>query len=260
MNIRRIWAVTCRHLWQTSGDAPRAIGMFYWPLIELMLMGYMGVWVDSSADKAVAFAVVAAVTGWSLIVRSAIEVAWNLLEELWAHNLVNMFASPLSINEWIASASLYILFSSGALFSFLWITSFFLFGYNILSVGWLLIPLICNYYLTGLCIGLLAASVLIQHGVRMVSYIFMISWLFAPLSGVYYSLEVLPVWIQYIAHALPSYYSIDVLKTIVMTGEIIYWKMASACVLNLIYVPFAIWFFKRMFERSRSEGLARLTG
>jgi hypothetical protein len=45
-----------------------------------------------------------------------------------------------------------------------------------------------------------------------------------------------------------------------MTGEIVYWKLAMASLLNIIYVPLAIWFLSFMFERSRSEGLARLTG
>lgn len=259
INLRRVWAVTNRHLRQVIKDAPRLTGMFYWSFIELVIVGYMGIWVDNSADNRVALAVIAAAIGWSLVVRSSIEVAWNLLEELWAHNLVNMFAAPLTALEWIASAAVYIVISFSCLMVFLWGSTLLLFNYNILSVGWILVPLLCNYYLSGLAIGLLTASLLIYYGIRMTSYVFMLSWLFAPLSGVYYSLAVLPVWVQYVAHMLPTYYSIDVLKKIVISGEIAYFNIAIAFVLNMFYVVLTMWLFNTMFERSKQEGLARLT-
>ena len=49
--------------------------------IELALIGFMGIWVDTSSDNFVAVSLIAAAVAWSLMVRSSLEVSWNLLEE-----------------------------------------------------------------------------------------------------------------------------------------------------------------------------------
>jgi len=258
MNMRRVWSITFRHLRQTIKDVPRLSMLFYWAFIELVLIGFMGKWVDASSSHLVSTSLIAAAVAWSLVVRASLEIPWNMLEELWAHNLVNLFASPLSVIEWMASAALYAGVSFLCLLLFLCGCAYSMFGYNFLSTGWILIPLLCNYYLSALCIGFLTAALLVRYGVRMTSYVFMISWVFAPLSGIYYSLSVLPIWAQYTAYMLPTYYGVDMLKTIVLTGETIYWKLGAACVLNVLYLVLACVLFKGMFEQSRQESLARL--
>ena len=259
MNMLRIWAITYRHLRQVIKDVPRLSMLFYWSLIELVLIGFMAIWTNGSSSSPVVFSLIAAAVAWSLIVRASLEIPWNLLEELWAHNLVNLFASPLTVTEWLASAALYAAIAFVSLLLFLWGLAYIIFGYNFLSVGLLLVPLLFNYYISALAIGFLTASLLIRYGLRVTSYVFMVSWMFAPLSGIYYSLSVLPVWAQYLAHLLPTYYGIDVLKTFVISGEIVYWKLAAAFTLNALYLVLTFGLFKWMFEKSRQEGLARLT-
>ncbi len=259
MNMIRVWAITYRHLRQVIKDVPRLSMLFYWSFIELVLIGFMAIWTNGSPSSPVVFSLIAAAVAWSLIVRSSLEIPWNLLEELWSHNLVNLFASPLTVTEWLASAALFSAISFTALLLFLWVLAYLIFSYNFFSVGWLLIPLLMNYYVSAVAIGFLTTALLIRYGLRVTSYVFMVSWMFAPLSGIYYSLSVLPVWVQYVAHLLPTYYGIDVLKTFVISGEVVYWKLAAAFALNAMYFVLTLVFFKWMFEKSRQEGLARLT-
>lgn len=258
VSISRAWAIVCRHLRQMMTDIPRLTTPFYWALIELLLIGFMGMWIDTSSNNLIALSLIAAAIGWSLIVRTCLEISWNMLEELWAHNLVNLFASPLTIGDWMLSAALFAAIISGALLMFLALCAYMLFGYNFFSVGWMLIPLLCNYYLSGLAMGFLTTSLLIYAGVRVTSYVFMISWLFAPLSGLYYNIDVMPTLVQYVAHLLPTYYGIDVLKTLVLTGNIIYWKLGMTFALNSVYLIATSMLFKHMFEKSKNQGLARL--
>ena len=259
MNMRCVWAITYRHLRQVIKDVPRLSMLFYWSFIELVLIGFMAIWTNGSSSSPVVFSLIAAAIAWSFIVRSSLEISWNLLEELWAHNLVNLFASPLTVAEWMASAALYAAIAFVSLVLFLWGLAYITFGYNFLSVGLMLVPFLFNYYISALAIGFLTASLLIRYGLRVTSYVFMVSWMFAPLSGIYYSLSVLPVWAQYVAYLLPTYYGIDVLKTFVISGEVVYWKLIAAFVLNALYLALTLGLFKWMFEKSRQEGLARLT-
>ena len=86
----------------------------------------------------------------------------------------------------------------------------------------------------------------------------MISWMFAPLSGIYYSLTVLPVWAQHIAHLLPTYYGVDLLKGLALSGTISYERLAITFALNGLYLVLTAVLFKWAFEQSRKEGLGRL--
>ena len=258
MNLSRAWAITTGHLSQIVQDTPRLTAPFYWALIELVLVGFMASWIESSSGASVVHALVAAAIAWSIMVRVGIEIAWNLLIELWDNNLINLFTSPLSIIEWIVAAALYGIIAAALLFVFLCASAYLMFGYNFFSVGWLLIPLLINYYLSALVIGFLASSLPIYYGVRVTTYVFMLSWLFAPFSGLYYSLSVMPLWAQYIAHALPTYYGVDVLKTFVLTGHIAYWKLGMTFLLNGTYLIMTTVLFKQMFEKSKKQGLSRL--
>lgn len=259
MNIQRIWAIMYRHIRQTIKDVPRLSMLFYWSLIELLLVGFMGIWTQGSTTSVVALSLIAAAIGWSLIVRSCLEVSWNILEELWSHNLINLFASPLTIAEWMVSSALFSALSFMVLMLYLWVLAYAIFAYNVFSVGWLLVPLLLNYYMSAMAIGFLSSSLLIYYGIRATSYVFMVSWIFAPISGIYYGLSVLPVWVQYIAHILPTYYGIDVIKTYVVHGTIDYLSLGLTTVLNILYLVLTCILFKTCFEKSRSEGLTRLT-
>jgi len=259
MNMIRVWAITHSYVRQVIKDMTRLAQIFYWSFIELALIGFMAIWTKGSSSSSVVFSLMAAAIVWSLINRVSLEMPFNMLEELWAHNLLNLFVSPLTIAEWMVSSALYAAIVFVPLLFFLWGLAYSMFGYNFFSVGWMLVPLLFNYYISALVIGFLTAAILIRYGLRATSYVFMISWIFAPMSGIYYSLSVLPVWVQYVAHLLPTYYGIDVLKTFVVSGEIVYWKLAAAFAFNALYLVLTLVLFKWMFEKSRQEGLTRLT-
>src|SRR5438132_1377933 len=104
LSMQRIWAVVLRHLYIAFRDIHRLIWMFYWPMLDIILWGFTGIWIQSnSSAPAVAQSLLTALVFWQLVSRANFEISMSLMDELWSLNMVNMFASPLKAIEWVCA-------------------------------------------------------------------------------------------------------------------------------------------------------------
>jgi ABC-2 type transport system permease protein len=180
-----------------------------------------------------------------------------LLEEVWSHNLVNLFATPLSVWEWSVS-----LIALGILKNILILAVavgavWLLHQMNLFSVGWMMLPFLFSLLMSGWFIGFTASGVIIRYGQSVQS----VAWMFgsapAPFSAVFYPVEVLPHWAQAIAAPLPMTYVFEEMRQILRSGRPPVSDLEISFGLNLLYLALSVLFFGRMFEKSRERGLAR---
>lgn len=258
---QRVHAVMLRHILQIMRDYNRMITVFYWPFIDIVLIGYLAVYRYSleAHDIASTHLLLANIVLWQVVVRANFDVSLNLLEDIWAHNITNMFGSPLTLIEWMVASILF------AMSSFLVTLCFYtglvqmLFGFFLGSIGWYLLLPLLGLFVTGLALGLVSSAFLIYHGNRITSFIFMAGWIFAPLSGVYYDLKVFPDIVQKLAYCFPFAYFFDALRIFMKTGIFPMGTWFMGILLAIVYLVMGTIFFKYMFEKSRKFGLARLT-
>ena len=137
---------------------------------------------------------------WQVVWRANYEISVNLLEEFWNQNLVNLFATPLSVWEW--SVSLVALGLIKNLLTLLvgiggvWL----LYRLNIFEVGWMLLPFLFSLMMSGWFMGFTVAGadhLLRTHGSRASPG--SLGFALAPFSAVYYPVKVLPGWAQLIS-------------------------------------------------------------
>src|SRR3989344_1965033 len=90
------------HSWDRIADA------FYWPAMDILLWGLTSQYMVEQGGNLpiVAVILLSGLVYWQIVWRSQYEITTNLLEELWSHNLVNFFASPLKLGEWVAGVLL----------------------------------------------------------------------------------------------------------------------------------------------------------
>lgn len=260
MELYRVWAITLRHLRHIIHDFSRLTVIFYWPLEEIILWGYSGLWIasDQGGISYVGLSLLVSAVLWQITVRANYDISLNLLEEIWSYNMSNLFATPLKLSEWIAAVILLAMITLSIMIIFLSLVVWLLYTFSIVNLGFSLIPILFCLFISGLSIGFFAASLLIYWGVRIEALVWSIGWLFAPFSGIYYSLDVLPVWAQWVARSLPMSYVFDGLRVLIEKGTFPYQQIVTSLQLNILYFGLALLFFKIMFERSRREGLSRL--
>ncbi|MDG3007616.1 ABC transporter permease [Paludisphaera mucosa] len=259
MSWLRIQGVVMRHLYLFPRTLDRWAESIYWPVIDLTLWGLTSRWVESSSSVPhLALVVLTGVVFWQVVYRADYEISVNLLEEFWNQNLVNLFATPLTVWEWATGLVLLgmiknvltMVVGAGAL----WL----LYRLNIFDVGWTILPFVFSLLMSGWFMGFTSSAVIIYFGRRLQMVAWMAGFGLAPFSAVYYPVDALPGWAQVVSHALPMTYVFEGMRQILRGGPTPVRELAISFALNIAYLTAAVAFFGFMFHKSRNRGLGRL--
>src|SRR5574340_670262 len=107
MQKSHLKALLLRHLYPLRRDFDLLSDMLYWPLIDAVLWGVTSQWIGSSSgSQNIIASILIGLVLWNVIWRSQSEISRNMIDEIWNNNLVNLFATPLNLKEWVFSAIL----------------------------------------------------------------------------------------------------------------------------------------------------------
>jgi ABC-2 type transport system permease protein len=257
MSWQRIYAVFTRYLYPIKRLDPLS-DLIFWPFIDILLWGLTSNWLKTSDHGSygqLASSVLCCLLFWQIIWRTQYDISVNLLTEFWARNLSNLFSSPLKPIEWITGVLLLglskaifgILFGMGAVY--------LLYGVKFLSLGTPVIPFFFLFSIAGWTLGFLAGGIIIYFGQRLQQIAWMMPWLIAPFSAIFYPISSLPLWAQKIAFFVPTTPFFESVRSIIQGGEVQWPSMIGAIVLNLFYMVIAIVFFLKMFNKKKKHGL-----
>jgi ABC-2 type transport system permease protein len=254
----RVWALMVRHIIKIPRDVHKFSMFLYWPLINVLLWGFAARWI-SGDGSATATVIVSGVVLSEIMGMATYTIAAHLLEELWSSNVSNIFATPITLREWVVSAigMAAICLGFELLYCSLLTTMFY--GTSVIhALGFYAIPTIAMLFIAGIVIGFFALSPLLIWGQRVESFTFMFGWLFAPLSGVFYPISVLPPVGQSISAAIPMRHIFDAVRSVIETGIYPWESIALAAVLCVIYGCLGAGLFSYAYRISISRGLNRL--
>lgn len=259
MSFERIWAVVLRYLYATR-DPSRITEFIFWPMIDIGFLGLMAFWVGNlSGIPTIVTKIVTGLVLWQLIYRANYEICVNIMDEFWESNLLNLLSTPLTKTEWVMAMMLSGLLKISFTFLFGAAVGWMFFSVNIFSVGWTLVPFVFLCLFSGWMTGFLGASLLIFKGSKFGQLPWVTITLAALFSTIYYPIETLPTWMQFISLSLPMSYIFEGMREILSTGSISSYYLIMAFILSVVYLMLAIRCFLFMFEKSRQRGLGRLT-
>ncbi len=259
MSFKRVWAIFLRYLYICL-SFDQVSDLLYWPAVDIFLWGITSTWFQRQDPNLphVALSIVTGLIFWHIIWRGNYEIGVNVLQEFWNRNLANLFSTPLKIGEWMAGV---MLLSLGKIVVSLVFGSFLvylLYALNVFTIGWAFLPYFVSLTISGWWIGFLTGSIMIYSGQRFQTLAWMLAYIFAPFSAVFYPVSALPHWGQVIAKVLPTSYIFEGMRSILSTHTIGGHYLAMSFILNIIYLACSMALFTWMFEKSRAKGLARL--
>ncbi len=258
MSWRRISGVFLRYFYIATGISQLA-DLFYWPLIDIFLWGLTTTWIQQHESASnVALVLMTGLIFWQIAWRGNYEISVNLLQEFWNRNLVNLFATPLTVVEWAIGVVLLGFLKIAVSLAFGSLVVYILYTLNVFTVGWAFLPYAASLMFFGWTIGLLASSLIIYWGQKVDMLAWMTAYLFAPFSAVFYPVSVLPGWMAKIAWALPTTYIFEGMRSILAGHDFPVRSFVMSIVLNIVYFCLALSFFNWMYKKSREKGLARL--
>lgn len=260
MSWIRVWAVVVRHFYNFRHNLDRVADAFYWPTMDILIWGFTSVFIVQKEGSLyfITSTLLSGIILWMIVWRGQYEITVNLLEELWNQNMMNLFASPLKLREWIAGVFILGILSILVSVGFASLVAFFIYKANVYSLGFYLIPFYLNLILTGWGAGLIVAALIIRFGRRIQTLAWTGVAIITPFSGVYYPISILPSWAQSIASFLPTSYIFEGMRTVIFKNTLPVDILMKSFLLNLVLLVFGLSLFIYMFEKSKQLGLARL--
>lgn len=257
MNITRVFAIIVRHLYLYQRSLARFIEIFYWPTLDLLLWGFVALYLGNIPGEAARAAslFVGALILYDVFLRSTLGVSVTFLEEPWTRNLVNLFVSPLTTLEYLVGIITVSFIKTTAAVAAMAVLGWLLYAFNILTIGPALVPFVIALLLFGWAVGIFATAIILRYGLSAEILAWGLAFLIQPLSAVYYPVAVLPLALRYVAYALPTTYIFEGMRLVRDTGEIPIQHLAWAFGLDAIYLALALAFFGWIFTLARRKGL-----
>jgi len=202
---------------------------------------------------------IGAIILFNILYRAQQAVTISLLEDLWSRNLLNIFAAPITVVEFVCATYLVGLAQVCFVGLSTSIMAFFFYKFNILALGFFIVPLFLNLIVMGWSLGLLASGLIMRFGHQAEALCWAIPYLVQPFSAVFYPVSVLPVWLRPISTMIPASHVFEGMRHILQGNTQVGGELAWASLLNLFYFIFFSTFYARMLQSARERGsLARL--
>jgi ABC-2 type transport system permease protein len=134
------------------------------------------------------------------------------------------------------------------------------FGISVFDLGLPLLGFFLNLVFTGWAISQAVTGILLRYGLGAESLTWMLPFLLAPFSCIYYPLETLPGWMQGIAQYLSTTYVFEGMRALIVRGEWLPELMWKAFFFNAVYFILGLGVFCLAFRSARRRGLLLQSG
>ena len=257
---RRVYGIILRLWYGTLRSFDRLTDAFYWVTLDLALWGITARYLENATTgvQNIFFMIVASVILWSVVYRGSVDLAISMLDELWNKNLINLFAAPISIVEWLAACALYGFLKAIVATLFGSLVAFVFYSFNVFTLSWNIIPLFLLLYLAGWTLGIFMTGVIMLYTTKVQALAWTAIWLLAPFSAIYFPLESLPVWAQFIGKCLPTSYVFEQMRSVINGHQLSWSELGAATGISVVLMLAAMLFIKECFRRSLDRGLAKI--
>ena len=217
MSPKRTAAIVLRQFYLLRGSPVRILPLLAWVAIDIVLWGFISRYLNTVASAGFNFvpALLGAVLLWDFLVRVMQGVTTAFLEDVWSRNFLNIFATPLSISEYVCGLVVTSTATSLLGLSVMLVLATSIFGLYFFAYGLLLVPFLLVLFLFGVALGIFGCAVLLRMGPAAEWLIWPIPAVLSPLACVFYPLSALPRWLQYPARLLPPSYVFEAMRNIV---------------------------------------------
>ncbi len=256
MNVGRVSALIARHLFLYRRSFPRLLEIFYWPLLDLVVWGFITIYLAQEGKGmhgAVTF-FLGALIFWDILFRAQQGIAISFLEEIWSRNLMNLFASPLTAGEFLAATMVMSILKVAAVSIIMAFAALLFYSYNVFIMGLTLIPFVLNLIAAGWLIGILTMSVIMRFGQQAEVLAWGLVFLFQPISCVFYPMSVLPAWLTPLAFANPAAHVFEGMRGVLLDHTVPLAHLGWATGLNVLYLLLMIALYQYTFAVCKDRG------
>ncbi len=257
MRFSRIAAIVLRQYYLIRGSASRVFPLFVWIGIDIVLWGFITRYLNAITGYGFHFVptLLGAVLLWDFLTRVMQGVTMAFFEDVWSRNFLNVFATPLSIAEYLLGLVISSILTSSIGLVVMVVVATLAFGLSFFVYGAMLAPFFIVLFLSGIALGIFGTALVLRLGPAAEWFVWPIPAVLSPFVGVFYPLSTLPAWMRVISRALPPSYVFEGMRTILAGGVAPAGMLALGGSLAVLYIVLACWFFTRIYRHAVRTGL-----
>jgi len=257
VRLRPVAAVVLRQFYLMRSSPVRVIPIFAWVAIDIVLWGFITRYLNTLSTPGIDFVprLLGAVLFWDFFTRVMQGVTTAFLEDVWSRNFINIFATPLSLPQYLGGLVLSSIATSLVGLAVMLLLATAVFGLPFLAFGILLVPLLLVLFLFGIALGILASAMVLRLGPASEWLVWPLPALLSPFAAVFYPLSTLPTWMQAVSRLLPPSYVFEGLRAVIGGGSFPAATLWGGASLAAVEMLLAGWVFARVFRHAVRSGL-----
>ena len=257
MRLRPVAAILLRQLYLIRGSPVRSLPMFAWVAIDIVVWGFITRYLNSMAAGRFNYvpSLLGAVLMWDFFTRIMQGVSTAFLEDVWSRNFLNLFATPLTIAEYLLGLVITSMATSTVGLVVMLVLATAVFGLSFLSLGGLLVPFLLILFAFGIALGILASALVLRLGPASEWLVWPMPALLSPFVGVFYPLATLPSWMQGVGHLLPPSYVFEGMRAVLAGQPFPAANLAVGAAIAVLDIMLAGYFFAWVFGYALRTGL-----
>lgn len=255
INWSAVYAIVIRHIYTWKRDLDRVVDSFWWAVMDIIFWGLTSQYIkgfSKAPDVIIVF--IGGIIFWTIVQNSQREINMPILEEAWNRNLINLFATPINLAEFIIATLILGLIKLLGTMLVMVAVAFFLYRYNIFFYGWYLLPAVASLILTGWWVGFLIDGFILRFGYKIQAFAWAFIFIIYPFSAVIYPVSILPVWAQVFAKMLPTSYVFENMRSVLFNGYFDTQTILVSFALNMVYLILSLITLKVFFKAGLRDG------
>ncbi len=253
---RRSAAIVLRHLYLLRSSPARVVPLFAWVAVDIVLWGFISRYLDSLAAPGVRLVplLLGAVLLWDFFARVMQGVTTAFFEDVWSRNFLNLFATPITVPEYVLGLVLSSVATSAVGLAAMLALAGAVFGLSFAATGLQLAGFLLVLFGFGIALGLVGCALVLRLGPAAEWLIWPLPALLSPFAGVFYPVAILPRWMQVVARLLPPAHVFEGLRA-TLSGAPGGASLLAGAGLAAVDLLAAAWLFGRVHRRALRGGL-----
>ena len=220
--------------------------LLFWPMVSLISVGLMGNYLKLQSDS-LNFIMTGAIAAGVLQVTQ-LDVAYSLLYEVWSKSLKQTLLTPVGVTENLFGSWATGIVRGLAVFAVLAICAIWMFHFQLPSITVTTVFLL-GIFMCAFLLGLLVNVLILRFGQKAEITAWMFAYLFMLICGIYYPVEILPIFFRVLAYAIPLTYLLEYFRR--------YDLMQAMIGFSLVFVYFILGLnlLRSSYHHARQKGI-----
>jgi ABC-2 type transport system permease protein len=257
VKLRPIAGIVLRQVYLLRGSPVRLFPMVTWVAIDIVLWGFITRYLNAVSGSGVNFVptLLGGVLLWDFCTRIMQGVSTAFLEDVWSRNFLNLFASPLSISEYITGLVITSIMTSAVGLIIMLVLATGVFHLQFFALGLPLAAFLLVLFVFGITLGISASAIVLRLGPASEWLLWPLPALLSPFAAVFYPLAILPHWMQVVARALPPSYVFEGMRSLIAGRPFSGGLLVQGTVVAAVELLLAAYFYGRIYQHAVRTGL-----